>query len=677
MNHKRIIFAYIILLIISLSFSATYSQQELLTPKILVSLETVTETAIDPEGRYIAFARRVQRAPGDERGGAYSELFVIPSAGGEPVQFTHRPSSVSNIQWSPDGSYIYFRSNRSAFFAGMQVYRLARTGGEAELITKAPVSVQAFKLSPDGEHIAYILTDEKPADIKKQEEDWIIEAQHYLQRRLFVQKPGSEETTLITDFNMSVWDFEWAPDSRRILIQASPLPTVDHSYMYKKMFVVEAGKTTEPRLLTDTEGKLGGMAWSPDGRHVAWHGGVDMYDPTEGTMFVAETATGNKWELIPGFEGTATWISWIDNTTVAFISEEEVWTRMSTIPYRGGNRTVLFGENHPNFKSVHFPRDRRTFVTAGSAYNHPGEVFIGNIRQRELRRRTHHNPVLNNMQFNNYEFVEYPASDGLRITGLLLKPLDYREGNRYPLICQIHGGPEAAYTHGWNTGYSAMTQLYSHLGYMVFLPNYRASTGRGVEYSKADHRDLGGKEFTDVIDGVEYLNGKGLIDRGRVGITGGSYGGYFSALAATRYAGNFAASAMFVGISNWFSDSGTSDIPYENSLVHFNAWHFKEADRVLFMESSPIWYLERAVQPGNETPLLILHGAGDERVPVGQADELWIGLRMAYDVLRGYEEKDIPLTYIRFPRGGHGLFEVKQQLRYSETILEFFEKHLK
>jgi dipeptidyl aminopeptidase/acylaminoacyl peptidase len=676
MNFKHLVYVVIFLFILSLSFHTT-DAQELLTPEILVNLETITEAAIDPEGRYIAFVRRVQRSPEDERGGAYSELFLIPAAGGNPVQFTHRPSSVSNIQWSPDGAYIYFRSSRPSVFSGMQVYRIARTGGEAELVTTAPTSVQAYKLSPDGQQIAYILIDEKQSEIKKQEDDWIIESQYYLHRRLYVKKSETDESTLITNFDMSVWEFEWAPDNRTLLIQASPLPTVDHSYMYKKMYTVDAAETTEPRLLTETEGKLGRMAWSPDGRHVAWHGGVDIHDPTEGTMFVAETATGNKWELISNFEGTATWIGWIDNTTVAFISEEKVWTRMSTISFRGGNRTVLFGEDYPNFKSVHFPRDTRTFVTVASAYNHPNEVFIGNVEETELHRLTHHNPVLKDMRFNDYEYVEYSASDGLLITGLLLKPMNYLEGTRYPLICQIHGGPEAAYTHGWNTGYSAMTQLYSHLGYMVFLPNYRASTGRGVEYAKADHRDLGGKEFTDVIDGVEYLNERRLIDRERVGITGGSYGGYFSALAATRYAGNFAASAMFVGISNWFSDSGTSDIPYENSLVHFNAWHFKESDRMLYMESSPIWYLERAVQPVNETPLLILHGTGDERVPVGQADELWIGLRMAYDVLRGYDEKDIPVTYIRYPRGGHGLFEVNQQLHYSITVLDFFETHLK
>lgn len=351
---------------------------------------------------------------------------------------------------------------------------------------------------------------------------------------------------------------------------------------------------------------------------------------------------------------------------------------MSSIPYRGGERTLIIDETTgPEFTSAHFAADHRTFTTNASAYNHPAEVFVGDVEQKSIERITHHNPVLDEMEFNNYEYVEYEARDGLLITGLLLKPLNYQEGQRYPLICQIHGGPEAAYTHGWNTTYSTMTQMYSHNGIMVFLPNYRASTGRGVEYGKANHGDVGGKEFTDVIDGVEYLAEQGLIDRNRVGITGGSYGGYFSALAATRYAGNFAASAKFMGISNKFSDTGTTDIPYEVSLVHYDMWHFNERHRLPLMEASPVWYLERAVQPENETPLLILHGAGDERVPMGQSEELWIGLKMAYDVLRGMDLEEIPVTYIKYPRAGHGLTEVKQQVHYSETVLEFFNEHLK
>jgi dipeptidyl aminopeptidase/acylaminoacyl peptidase len=282
---------------------------------------------------------------------------------------------------------------------------------------------------------------------------------------------------------------------------------------------------------------------------------------------------------------------------------------MSTVPYQGGERTILFDENsHPSFTSAHLAAGRNTFTAVASAYNHPGEVYVADIGRKEMNRITRHNPLLTDMRFNDYEYVEYNARDRLLITGLLLKPVDYHEGGRYPLICQIHGGPEVAYTHGWNTTYSAMTHLYSHSGYMVFLPNYRASTGRGVGYAKANHRDGGGKEFTDVLDGIEHLDRLGLIDRERVGIVGGSYGGYFANLAATRYAGNFAAAVSFVGVTNQFSKTGITDTPMENILVHFDRAYYQNEHRIGIMEASPIWYLEDAVREENESPLLIIHG---------------------------------------------------------------------
>jgi len=674
---KSTIIPLVAIIALLFALSAAAEEQKILTPEIVVNLEVVTSTAISPDGEKIAFIRRSQRDIDEERGGSYTELFIVPTEGGDPVQFTHRPYNVMDIQWSPDGSYIYFRSNREPIFKGTQVYRISMTGGEAELITKSGTPVATYKIAPNGEHIAFVAADKKTEEIEKQEEDWIIEADYFLHRRIYMQDVNGGEAVKLTKEDQSVWSLEWSPDSRKILYQASPLPTVDHSYMFKKMYIIDVDGNDESRLLADTEGKLANMAWSPNGEYVAWHGGVDITDPIDGMLFVAEAATGEKWEVIPGFEGTATWIDWLDNNTLVFTSEEKIWTRMSSIPFRGGERTIIIDETTgPEFTSAQLTADRRTFSTNASAYKHPAEVFVGDIEQKTIERITHHNPVLDKMEFNNYEYVEYEARDGLLITGLLLKPLNYQEGQRYPLICQIHGGPEAAYTHGWNTTYSTMTQMYSHNGIMVFLPNYRASTGRGVEFGKANHGDVGGKEFTDVIDGVEYLFAQGLIDRDRVGITGGSYGGYFSALAATRYAGNFAASAMFVGISNKFSDTGTTDIPYEVSLVHYDMWHFKEEHRLPLMEASPVWYLERAVQPENETPLLILHGADDARVPMGQAEELWVGLKMAYDVLRGMDLDETPVTYIKYPRAGHGLTEVKQQVHYSETVLEFFREHL-
>src|SRR5690606_12470890 len=201
-----------------------------------------------------------------------------------------------------------------------------------------------------------------------------------------------------------------------------------------------------------------------------------------------------------------------------------------------------------------------------------------------------------------------------------------------------HGGPESHYKNGWLTGYSSFGQLAAARGFAVFYPNYRGSTGRGVAFSKLSQGDPAGLEFDDLVDAVDHLIEIGLVDRDKVGVTGGSYGGYATAWLSTRYSDRFAAGVMFVGISNKISKVGTTDIPNEEFLVHarkrpWENWQF-------FLERSPIYYADDST-----TPLLILHGEDDPRVDPGQSHELYRHLK-----LRG----QAPVRLVLYPGEGHG-----------------------
>ncbi|MFQ6618777.1 MAG: alpha/beta hydrolase family protein, partial [Fidelibacterota bacterium] len=197
-------------------------------------------------------------------------------------------------------------------------------------------------------------------------------------------------------------------------------------------------------------------------------------------------------------------------------------------------------------------------------------------------------------------------------------------------------------------------------GYIVFMPNYRGSIGRGVNFSKGDHKDLGGREFQDVLEGIDYLVDQGFVDPERVGMGGGSYGGYFSALAATLYSERFAAAVVFAGISNWYSFTGTTDIPYEMSLVHWNLWTYDEPQ--LTWERSPLAHLDKA-----RTPTLIVHGEKDLRVPVGQSRELY----------RGLEMKGVDTRLVIYPREPHGLREREHQLDFINRVMEWYDTYVK
>ncbi|NIR49594.1 S9 family peptidase, partial [candidate division KSB1 bacterium] len=412
-------------------------------------------------------------------------------------------------------------------------------------------------------------------------------------------------------------------------------------------------------LLTKTEGKLGNMAWSPDGKTIAFLGGVDGSDPSLGGLFVVPASGGDATNLIAGYEGTPEWLTWLDNNTISFTSVDATRLTFNSIPANGGEITKLL-PGHTGFSRASFSADGNRFACAVSANEHPPELYRGNLKKDELTRVTVSNPELEDVQLADQEEIRWQARDGLEITGLLMKPLNYEEGQRYPLIVQIHGGPESAYVDRWNTYYSRWTQLLAARGYVVFMPNYRASTGRGVEYAKADHKDMGGEEFDDVLDGIDWLIEQGLVDKDRVGIGGWSYGGYFSAWAATKHSQHFKAAVMGAGISNWHSFMGTTDIPYEEAYVHWDTWCYDEQE--LCWDRSPVAHINNA-----NTPTLIVHGKEDTRVPVGQGWEMYTALSV----------KNIPTKFVIYPREPHGLRERAHQLDVIQRSLQWFDRYVK
>jgi dipeptidyl aminopeptidase/acylaminoacyl peptidase len=273
---------------------------------------------------------------------------------------------------------------------------------------------------------------------------------------------------------------------------------------------------------------------------------------------------------------------------------------------------------------------------------------------------TNSNPWLEEIDFGRQEAITYKASDGLELEGMLIYPTDFQEGQRYPLIVQVHGGPESHYRNGWVTWYSAPGQVAAGRGFAVFYPNDRGSTGRGVEFSMMGQKDYAGKEFDDIVDGVEHLIEMGLVNKGKVGITGGSYGGYATAWASTALSEHFAAGVMQVGVSDLISKFGTTDIPQEMYLVHARQWPWENWQ----------WYLERSpiYHAGNSrTPLLILHGKNDTRVHPSQSLELYRYLKT---------HGNAPVRLIYYPGESHGTSKAAARYDISLRKLRWLEHYL-
>jgi dipeptidyl aminopeptidase/acylaminoacyl peptidase len=244
---------------------------------------------------------------------------------------------------------------------------------------------------------------------------------------------------------------------------------------------------------------------------------------------------------------------------------------------------------------------------------------------------------------------------------VLLYPLNFKEGERYPLIVYIHGGPESCVKNGWSTNYNMWGQVAAAKDYFVFMPNYRASSGRNEEFSRMDFGDLADEEFNDVLDGIDFLIDKGWVDKNKVGIGGGSYGGYFSGWAATKHTDRFAAAVSFVGVSNQISKRNTTDIPYEDYYVHWGIWTHEDYE--LVYDRSPVKYAHQS-----KTPTLILHGKDDPRVHPSQSLELYRALKT---------HGKAPVRLVWYPGQGHGNTKNTSKLDYNLRTMEWFDYYLK
>ena len=661
----------VLAIVLAAVLTAAFAQSpRVLTPDLILTLAQVTDAQISPDGQSVVYQVARPRRADEPPGGGRNELWIVAAAGGDARRLTQ--SNDRAARWSPSGRQIAFLGSRPDA-ATAQIHLLDLSGGESRPLTTAPAAVTSFKWSPDGRAIAFTYTD-PPTDQERRDvasgRDWTVMDRNYKHTRLYRADVATGRTELVTRADLTVHDYDWSPDSRQLVIGAAATPTIDDSFMGVRLYIVPAaGGTPEP--FVQTTGKLGFPRWSPDGRSIAWLGATTVDDPHAGSVFIApvqrQAGAPDRANLTGTAEMSALWLGWKQTpakgapSTIAYLAAERQDVKLHTIDVDASGKPGVRGTlDAPALVPVgtpSFAADGR-FVLVAHSPSHPPEVFVSDATK--VRRLTRLNPQLDGVELGAQEIVTWKAKDGWTIEGVLVKPVGFRAGTRYPLVVQPHGGPEAADPNGWSGGYSRWGQMLAGAGFMTLYPNYRGSIGRGTAFAKADHKDLMGAEFQDILDGIDHLAAQGLIDPNRVGIGGGSYGGYTSAWATTYASDRFKAAIPWMGISNWISMTGTSDIFLENSTVHWNLVMYENYDK--YWERSPLKYIDRA-----KTPTLIVHGAADPRVPPGQSLELYTALKW----------KGVPVDYVVYPREGHGIAERAHQEDFMRRVLEFFQRYLK
>jgi dipeptidyl aminopeptidase/acylaminoacyl peptidase len=643
---------------------AVAGAQERFTPHHVAKLRTVTAIAVSPDGQHVAYVLAVPRVPLQEPDGpAWEELHVV-SPDGTSRPFVTGSVNVGGIKWVPDGSALAFLAKRGSDET-RGIYMLPIGGGEARRILKHETDILAFEISPDRRRLAFTARTAPP---KERQE---------LARKGFNQEIFEEAVAFVRvwvadltgqvagvprrlDLPGSASILAFSPDSSRLVTALAPTPLVDDDLMMRRVHVVDvAGGKVAAKFANP--GKLGRVAWSPDGQHLAIVSGADQNDPSEGRLMVAPAAGGELRDALPGYLGHVRHVDWTDANTIVFVGDEGVSSTIGEVRRDGTGRRTLVAAGGPIIAGFDRANDGTIALTADTP-QHPGEVYLLGAGAAAPKRLTDSNPWLSGMRLATQEVVTFKARDGLELEGVLIRPLDEdeRPGQRHPLILTVHGGPEARDANGWRTNYGSPGQVGAAQGFAVFYPNYRGSTGRGVEFSKLGQGEPAGPEFDDLVDAVDHLVQIGLVDRAKVGITGGSYGGYASAWGATRYTDRFAAAVMFVGISDKISKVGTTDIANEEYLVHalkrpWDDWQF-------FLERSPIHHAGKS-----RTPTLILHGTADPRVHPTQSLELYRYLKL---------HGQTPVRLVWYPGEGHGNRRAASRLDYNLRLMQWMSHYL-
>lgn len=659
---------FAVLLILTLLASSTGVRADGLTLDQVAKMRSVGDFAVSPDGASVAYVLSQPRIPfEDDDGPGWAELHVIDQEGSVSRPFVTGEVNVSALQWRPDGTAISFLAKRGEDEEEKKgLYMIPLNGGEARKILEHKQDISSYSWSPDGHRVAFLATEEEDETRTKLEEKGFIprvyeEELHPVRiwiAEIDLDRAQTEARMLPLEGSAS--ELHWSPGGDHLAVAFAPTPLIDDHYMKRKVHVVEVESGRSVARI-ENPGKLGSVRWSPDGKHLALLAGADLNDPNESRLMIASAEGGEPTDLLPGFEGDAVSVDFSDASTLLFIAHQGVETFLAEIGIDGGAMKRLVEPGGPILRALSLSLDGRRVALVADSPAHPSEVYGWAEGAANASRLTDSNPWLAEVELADQEVVEYQARDGLALQGILIRPLGAETGKRYPLIVVVHGGPEAHYSNGWLTAYSRPGQFGAAAGYAVLYPNYRGSTGRGVAFSKLDQADYAVNEFNDLVDGVQHLVEMGLADEKKVGVTGGSYGGFASAWCATALTEHFAASVMFVGISEQISKFGTTDIPNEMYLVHALRWPWDYWD--WFRERSPVYYAEQA-----RTPILILHGEEDTRVHPSQSMILYRYLKTLGNV---------PVRLVLYPGEGHGNRKAAARLDYSMRLMRWMEHYLK
>jgi len=634
----------------------------------------VSSPTVSPDGEKILYVKG-EVYPEEER--QESHIWMVSTNGGDSTQITLGNGNDSNPKWSPDGKTIYFLSNRTV--SGEKgkrknrLWALPLTGGEASLIAEAENSISNPHVSPDGEKILFqsrINEDSECPENIKEGALWITKLRWkmngqpyypYTRMHIFVVPSKGGDIVQLTKGPYDASSPSWSPDSSQVAYLANK---EESDYIrIRDVYVVPVEGGTA-RKVTNGEYLISSVAWSPDGKLLAY-GGRKPTDPKY-------PAYGNTdiW-MIPVEGGAVRNItSEFDRTVGAYGSQliyggdgalyfrapdMGMWNVYKVHPDGGGVQAVIEGKQ--TVGAFGLSNDSSVIAYTLTTTTWPLELYAkANGGNKQLTNVN--TDLMASWKISPPEEFWFTASDGVKVHGWIVKPWDYVEGEKYPLILKIHGGPHSQYCYRLGSMELDIQNMAMH-GYTVIYTNPRDSTGYGEEFAGVIEGDWGSRDYQDLMEAVDYvLETYPYIDHDRLGVTGGSFGGFMTNWIIT-HTDRFKAAVTTMSISNWHSQIGTGDVSWGHSGIgnYREPWEIPEK----YLKHSPLTYIENVT-----TPVLMMAGEYDLRCPVSQSDQLFYALKRLKKTVE----------YLRFKDENHGLTKYSNRKYRSKHILRWFEKYL-
>ncbi len=626
--------------------------------EVIVETLAPSDPQLSPDGEHVLWSAS---SYGKKEDHPESSLWIGPGDGSaQGKQFTFGEHNDSMPRWSPNGESIAFLSDR-AERGKPGLYLIPKTGGEARPLVTRKVGIASFAWAPDGKSIAFLSPDEPTEEDERREkerDDPDVYGERWPYARLHVVEVESGESRLLPTGDRHLYDLAWSPDSSTIAFFSSPTPELE-SRKNTSLFTV-GRSDREPTHVCDTNRMAMSLIWTSDGEHLAFLSG-HARTTSALTAFAVSPSSGEPRVIGPDDQEPACAngldVAKGDGRLVLTIAQG-LSTRLEWVDPASGSRETFYQPQEGDFSgaSVHTSNvELNQLAVIWSADVKPPEVYAG--APGSLSAVSNHHAELDNYEFGRQEAFYWTAPDGLELDGVLIYPPNAGDGP-HPFIVHIHGGPYGRYSMGWNLHPRANWQQWLAMhGYAVFMPNYRGGMGHGNPFASSLYQNITDKEHEDIMSGVDAAIERGIADPNRLGIGGWSGGGLLTAWAV-GHTDRFKAGIMGAGVSYWGAMAMDTDVySVLNDYAGDAPWDGPGPHRS--KKHSPISYAKKC-----KTPLMIIHGKADQRVPVNQATGFH----------RALLEIGAETEMVLYPREQHPILERNHQKDMFRRVRDWYGK---